>query len=556
MKPNKLPHLVSKKITFGWGVLASAMMGGLNPPGLHTQLIGMVAYVPLLLLLDQIHLDPILTKKGKLWRSVLTCYGVAIGMSLIGTHWMVHAIHVFGHLDLWLSYLITGLGYGLEVGALLFCWFGLPLFWIRPKGWIDVVLRLLFAVALEPFTPRLIHWSFGGITFSHIPVIEQIADLIGVSGLGFYALGSNFLILLAWRSYKNPLEKQLKIRTLQLGMTYLVLWVMGLGYGFWRIHDLQEKIPGAPEIFVAAIQPNFSVEGLASQPELAYSHRHRSLQGLFSDSAMALQQAPNDLSIPRLLVWPESVYPYAYFQDIPKKQQVEAFAQKFHTSILLQSIDWKIDNLHDLYYGISVLIGPDGIPRGEYRKMFLFPFGEYIPFAKEFPLYRDWIHEQIPEISEFEAGTEYQVFPLDSKIKIGGPICFDALSPQIVRRMVQNGAQFAATLSNLAWYGKSTASDHMAMAIRWNSIENRIPQVHASNNGQSFFINALGQETSPQLRLFQEGVVTQQVIIGSHFSFYREYQEIIHWILAGLTLFLFLWKRGWSSENRPSRHFQ
>ena len=105
-----------------------------------------------------------------------------------------------------------------------------------------------------------------------------------------------------------------------------------------------------------------------------------------------------------------------------------------------------------------------------------------------------------------------------------------------MRGMVLNASNLVLNLSNLAWFGRTAASDNMVAILRWRAIENRVPVVFASNNGESLFIAANGINMSKQLGLFEEGTLNSTVKLQSQFSFYREYAE---WVWAGF-IFLFL----------------
>jgi apolipoprotein N-acyltransferase len=102
--------------------------------------------------------------------------------------------------------------------------------------------------------------------------------------------------------------------------------------------------------------------------------------------------------------------------------------------------------------------------------------------------------------------------------------------------MSLNGANLVVNLSNLAWFGRTTASDNMVAVLRWRAIENRVPVVFASNNGESVFIGADGKNLSRQLGLFEEGALIARLQLQSRFSFYRKYEE---WIRGGF-VFIFI----------------
>ena len=519
------------------GSLISGVMVGLNAPGFGTHWLGLISLFPLIFTLEKLHAEDDLSFRKRALLFFGICWlsgGIAAS---IGGYWITNSTHVFGHAPWPAALIITAVGYGLEVGFQLFVYFGIPLLLIPKLNNWDLPLRLAFVLALDPWYPRLIHWNYGALTFSEFPWVEQLADIIGSSGLLLYSAGLTFL-LIGWLRWKSGKLSHKKI--LQASSLYLLLWILGLSYGAWRTNNLETKFTEpngkSSNLTVIVIQPNFSLQDLASNPELAHSKRQQNLESILTDSRKALAELPQNTSTEQLLVWPESVFPDAFFKSNNSRLKVSAFAQEHQTNILFTTVDWEQTQTGHKYYGVSVLVGKKGKVLGRYNKIFLIPFGEMIPFSDWFPGIATWLRKNIANMSEFDRGTEYTVFPLEKNIQLSAPICFDIFNPAVMRGMVLNGSNLVLNLSNLAWFGRTAASDNMVAILRWRAIENRVPVVFASNNGESLFIAANGKNMSQQLGLFEEGTLNSTVKLQSQFSFYREYAECV-W--AGF-IFLFL----------------
>ncbi|MDP6487200.1 MAG: apolipoprotein N-acyltransferase [SAR324 cluster bacterium] len=519
------------------GSLISGVMLGLNAPGFGTHWLGLISLFPLIFTLEKLHAEDDLSFRKRALLFFGICWlsgGIAAS---IGGYWITNSTHVFGHVPWPAALIITAVGYGLEVGFQLFVYFGIPLLLIPKLNNWDLPLRLAFVLALDPWYPRLIHWNYGALTFSEFPWIEQLADIIGSSGLLLYSAGLTFLLIgcLRWKSGKLSHKK-----ILQASSLYLLLWIIGLSYGAWRTNNLETKFTEpngkSSNLTVIIIQPNFSLQDLASNPELAHSKRQQNLESLLTDSRKALAELPQNTSTEQLLVWPESVFPDAFFKSNNSRLKVSAFAQEHQTNILFTTVDWERTHTGHKFFGVSVLVGKKGKVLGRYNKIFLIPFGEMIPFSDWFPGIAAWLRKNIANMSEFDRGTEYTVFPLEKNIQLSAPICFDIFNPAVMRGMVLNGSNLVLNLSNLAWFGRTAASDNMVAILRWRAIENRVPVVFASNNGESLFIAANGKNMSQQLGLFEEGTLNSTVQLQSQFSFYREYAE---WVWAGF-IFIFL----------------
>lgn len=502
-----------------------------------TGFLWLIALFPLFIVFDRICHNSQLSWKQKFGRIGLACWLVGSLCASIAVPFMTHAIHVFGHLPKVVAIFITVFLYGWELALAFLILFGLPLLAMkRWEGW-DIPVRIMFFLVIEPVYPKFFPWSVGKFVFSQVPWIAQSADLVGSSALGGFALGSNCLLLMLWRQKLRPSASQ-QFQILPFGTIYAILLILGVGYGGWRTTQIQAELAQGEPFHIAAIQPNFSLQQLASNPSLAFSKRQNNIQALLQDSEQALARLPKVSSIPRLTVWPESVYPFAYFKDPSGRQLVEQFAQEHNTAVLLTSVDWDYtESGHRQFYGVSLLVGADGTLKGRYNKIYLMPFGEFIPGADLFPAYRQWLRELVPNISEFVPGKEFTVFQLSDTVQFSGAICFDAFSAKIMRKMVQNGAKLIVNLSNLAWFGKTNASQHMELILRWHAIENRVPFLYISNNGETMFLNFLGENSSPTVGLFEQGSLSETLLLKTHFSFYREYQE---WTHASMVILLLM----------------
>jgi apolipoprotein N-acyltransferase len=545
---NQIPNTQS---LFWLGSLISGILLGLTAPGFGTNWVGILAFFPLLAVLDQLHKNRLFSLQKRAGLFFAVCWFSGSIAASIGGNWIINSINIFGHIPWFAALLITAVGYGLEVGLQLFVYFGIPLLFIRQRSGWDLIVRLAFVLALDPWYPRLIQWNYGGLTFSKFPWLEQAADILGASGLLLYSAGFSFLLLYWWRWKSEGTGNRKSL--FKVSTIYLILWVFGLGYGAWRTQDLviqnskldsessgniQNLVSDFPaKLTVMVIQPNFSLQELASNPELAHSKRQQNLAGLLEDSLKALEQLPENTTTPKLLIWPESVYPDPFFKVAASREKVLSFAEANQTSILLATVDWVKTQTDYKFHGVSVLIGANGEVLGRYNKIFLIPFGETIPFSEWFPGIASWLRNNIANMSEFERGREYTVFSVPENIELSAPICFDIFSPTVVRGMVRNGSNLVVNLSNLAWFGRTTASDNMVAVLRWRAIENRVPVVFASNNGKSVFIGADGKNRSRQLGLFEEGSLTSTINIRPKFSFFREYAE---WIWGGFMFLFFM----------------
>src|SRR4030066_2209986 len=77
--------------------------------------------------------------------------------------------------------------------------------------------------------------------------------------------------------------------------------------------------------------------------------------------------------------------------------------------------------------------------------------------------------------------------------RFGVVICYEIIFPELVREFVKKDANFKGTITNDAWFGKSSAPyQHFSMAV-FRAVENRVPIVRAANTGISGSIDSYGR---------------------------------------------------------------
>ncbi|MBU4229572.1 MAG: apolipoprotein N-acyltransferase, partial [Proteobacteria bacterium] len=114
-------------------------------------------------------------------------------------------------------------------------------------------------------------------------------------------------------------------------------------------------------------------------------------------------------------------------------------------------------------------------------------------------------------------------------------ICFESIFPDISRKQAQAGANLLVTLTNDAWFGRSSAPmQHLAMGV-FRAVETRKTLVRAANTGISAFIDPMGrmQEASP---LFTEYARSQPVALVNDLTCYVRWGYLFPWFCLLLTL--------------------
>jgi apolipoprotein N-acyltransferase len=189
----------------------------------------------------------------------------------------------------------------------------------------------------------------------------------------------------------------------------------------------------------------------------------------------------------------------------------------------------------DRVYNSAFLIDTNGnILPLRYSKMYLVPFGEYVPFQKLL----FFAGKVVPEISDFTAGDTHTMFPLKGR-KFGVNICFEVVFPQLSRTFVRNGANLLTTITNDAWFGKSCAPyQHFAMACM-RAIENKRYLVRAANTGISGIVDPYGRILQ-KTDIFVPAVLSGKVKWIDEMTLYSLLGDIVVYVSLGVAIIVLI----------------
>jgi apolipoprotein N-acyltransferase len=239
---------------------------------------------------------------------------------------------------------------------------------------------------------------------------------------------------------------------------------------------------------------------------------------------------------PDIVLWSESSTLYPLQAGGIWTTQVIEMVRKTRVPLLVGS------DLYtgDLVYNSSFLILPDGsfYPH-EYSKIYLVPFGEYVPLSR----FLFFAGKVVPEISDFTAGYKYTQFPLKDR-RFAVNICFEVVFPQLARVLCRDGSALLTTITNDAWFGKSAAPyQHFAMAVM-RAIENRRYLVRAANTGISGAVDPYGRVLN-KTDIFVPSSFTVEVGWVDDFTCYTRYGDVLVWISITISgaLLITPWKR-------------
>jgi apolipoprotein N-acyltransferase len=371
-----------------------------------------------------------------------------------------------------------------------------------------------------PF-PTLAHSQF-----QHLSLI-QLSSYTGAYGISFMIVSVNCALAATILALASGF-KRVKWEAGGLLLLSLSLTALALIYG----NAVLQRPMGDQKIRVSVVQGNIGRE-MKRDPK-RYAHfiitRYRNL----TERVMGAGSS--------LIVWPEAATPGFVLKNLSLMKQVVDIVRGANTHVVLGSAEFpKFSNepLSPGRFGNTALFfSPEGKVLGQYLKMKLIPFGEYLPYEDVIP----WPRFIVPENKKgYEIpGKEYTLFELEGK-RFGVVICSEGAFPDFFRKFVKRGAEFMVNITNEGWFGETALYQKVAASV-FRAVENRISLVRATNTGISCFIDPLGNITGRikkgRKQTLIKGYLTQDVLISKERTFYTTYGNIFVYACFLMTLLL------------------
>lgn len=386
------------------------------------------------------------------WRRFLLGWTLGVVFWAITCNWIAAVLEVHGGMGWWggwgafaLFCVLKALHYGvfgLLGGVLVRHWYGPP------------AMALLWAGlerTQEPLTG--FGWLMLGNAGIEIPLALRLAPYTGVYGISFlFALMG---ICLALMLLRRP-------RTYTAWLIFVLLPVF--------LPRLPEGLKASAQ--AVAVQPNFPVlrewtgEGYQDQKELL----------------TRLSLAAAEGKRPAMTLWPETPTPILYGSDADLQGRVREIALHSQAPVLLGSI---ARTATGQALNTAQFVNAKGEAVGRYDKMFLVPFGEYVPELFS------WVNQVSGEVGAYAPGQKLVTFPVDGRW-VGAFICYESSVPHHVREFARAGAEVFVNLSNDGYFFETAAREQHLSLVRMRAAENRRWVLRVTNNGITVSVDPAG----------------------------------------------------------------
>jgi len=248
----------------------------------------------------------------------------------------------------------------------------------------------------------------------------------------------------------------------------------------------------------------------------------------------------------RLVLWPESSTPFYFEYDAIGNALIRQMVRETGIHLLFGS-DQYDPGPPRRSFNSAFLLNPTGATAGVYKKMHLVPFGEYVPLKRLL----FFVGPLVDAVSDFSPGTEATVMPVGPR-KISTAICYEVVYPDLIGEFVARGSELLTTVTNDAWYGRSSAPHQHFWQAAVRSVEQGRYLLRAANTGVSGIVDPYGRVVQRTL-IFNRTVVEGEVRYLSGRTIYGRTGDVFAWACAALSgLVAAAWVRA-SRAGRPSR---
>ena len=337
---------------------------------------------------------------------------------------------------------------------------------------------------------------------------------------GPYALGVLILlpsVLTGWLIVARPRGMRRTLAIAGVTIICFLWWATGIVAAKMFVRP-----SGSPTVRAALLQPNISQEMRWNDANLLEIFRRM------------MTMTRNSASGAQIVIWPESTVPLSYATTGFYRQAIESLSAANGIDIILGSVAEDPERPSRLWNAAFLVSG--GKTVGQYDKIHLVPFGEYVPLRNLLFFARKLVRA----VGEFEFGTKDT--PLAGRIRYGPAICYEIVFPQIPRTQVVHGAEVLVTITNDAWYNGTAAPRQHLNQARLRAVETDRYLLRSATTGISAFVDPSGRIVE-ELAMNRQGIIYADFETRHSVTPYVRFGDWFAWVASGASLAAMLRRR-------------
>ncbi len=398
--------------------------------------------------------------------------------------------------------------------------------WLKERSLIHsfILFPLVVVLVFEHF-PMLFSVQLAETQSLFLTAIQG-TDTVGVNGL-------DALIALVNITLYHLLFRPQSTSYLTTSLVALVLCVW-FTYGFNALSFWDNEINHWPTLPVGLVQPN-------ETPDLAKPPIYPGFSQIYPPEMHATQKLASLGA--QWVIWPEARY--KGYLDLPKvKKSFEREVKNMNVNLIFHDMEQGSDKpSNENIKNKAVFIDRHGQAAGQHQKIKLVAFGEYTPLVNTLPFVADIFKDFFGNFTrQIIPGEGHKNFEHDG-LNMIPLICNETMHSQFTAQAVGNTPRHMLIgLSSNGWFGKTLQPYQHTYTSSLRAVENRLPFVHALNNGPSLAILPSGREIF-QSEYHQAGAYLLQVpyLPKGSTSFYSRHPKLfMSCVYFCLTLVLLL----------------
>ena len=445
--------------------------------------------------------------------------------SFIGFFWVLHTLHDFGQLNWVIAFSLSLLFHFLS--QLFFPLYGIVAHFILPYfkklSLARLSMHALMIIFLHQIVPTIFPWNFGyPLLYARIPLF-QWADIIGFWGL------SGMIVFFNIFSYFAYTKRKPKIF---IALLFICALLSVSGYYKTLLLPHSDK-----DIDIQVVQSGIGNRQALKKYKPQVVNEQRAMAQPYMEEALNTWRKQKR---PLISLWGEGSLPVFFNEKSGVRDVFKQFSMNHQMPIVTGSY-WRDKKSYRPQASMIFFDSSLPQPSKVYHKRKLVPFGETIPYSKEFPQIAKTIYKWVPNIGNFKPGEKSS--PISFSNILWGPlVCYEGLFPPLSLSLAEKQTEIFLNISNDSWYDSyQEPTQHLYMSLA-RAVEFRRPFVRATNTGRSGAILASGEilKLSPYQNTPWSYIYNIKYIKNPHVTFYQKYPYAFQIILISIFMVLVL----------------
>lgn len=513
------------------------------PPVPYSSPILLIAFLPLLIAVENIIRNETYIKKGK--KIFLTAGLTAVVWNTASIYWVYNSISAV--MPWYIAIFISLIPFLL--GALLMALAFRLYYQMRKKV---SIIPSLFGLLAFWISYEYLHqswdlafpWMTLGNGFANFHQLIQWYEFTGVYGGTIWIWLSNILIFLL---YLNKKEINVVAKPRRITILLVITLLIPSSYSVIRYMTYEEHINPSQ---IVTVQPNIDPFG-----KFGHISPEEQLQTLMQLSKSVAK--PNT----EFFIWPETAlsqrgdFDEEDFRSTSTFDSLINFLNDYKNGNILSGIEsYRLyndkrtstarevaPNLYKDNFNAATLVDVSSKLQF-YHKSKLVPGVEQMPFGTAINFLKPLFSAFGGTTGGYGKQDKPSVFYSQSGIGAAPVICYESIWGNYVAQYIQQGAQFIAIITNDGWWGNTSGKDQHLDYAKLRAIENRRWVARSANTGISGFINQRG-DIIQKADWWVPAALTQEINLSEELTIYTKNGDILAYLgllgalLATLTFF-------------------